>query len=80
VTTTLVRWGPPAVILSGALLVVKGLAIIVSVADPSLVPPATLLFAFGMVGLYARLGDAADRSARWASSSPGPRSPPRRWT
>jgi hypothetical protein len=55
VTTTLVRLGPPAVMLSGVLLVVKGLAIIVSVADPSLVPPATLLFALGMVGLYARL-------------------------
>ena len=42
--------------LSGVLLVVKGIAILVSDADPSLVPPATLLFAFGMVGLHARLG------------------------
>jgi hypothetical protein len=42
--------------LSEVLLVVKGIAILVSDADPSLVPPATFLFAFGMVGLHARLG------------------------
>jgi hypothetical protein len=40
----------------GGLLLVKGIAILVSDADPSLVPPATFLFAFGMVGLHARLG------------------------
>ncbi len=33
----------------------KGLAILASDADPSLVPPATLLFALGMVGLHVRL-------------------------
>jgi len=41
--------------LSGALFVLKGVAILVSDADPSFVPPATLLFALGMVGLHARL-------------------------
>jgi hypothetical protein len=41
--------------LSGALFVAKGAVIILSDADPSFVPPATLLFAFGMVGLHARL-------------------------
>ena len=41
--------------LSGALLAVKGAVILLSDADPSLVPPATLLFAVGMVGLHARL-------------------------
>ncbi len=51
-----VRWGGLAAMLSGVLLVVKGIAILVSDADPSLVAPATLLFAFGMVGLHARLG------------------------
>ena len=40
---------------AGVLLAVKGAAIIVSDYDPSLVPPATLLFALGMVGLHARL-------------------------
>src|SRR4028119_763937 len=50
-----VRWGGLAAILSGVLLVAKGLAIIFSDADPSFVPPATLLFARGMVGLHARL-------------------------
>jgi hypothetical protein len=50
-----VRWGGLAAMLSGALLVVKGVAILVSDADPSFVPPATLLFALGMVGLHARL-------------------------
>jgi hypothetical protein len=37
------------------LLVAKGLAIVATDYDPSLVPPATLLFALGMVGLHARL-------------------------
>ncbi len=37
-----------------ALLVLKGVAIILSEADPSFVPPATFLFALGMVGLHAR--------------------------
>jgi hypothetical protein len=41
--------------LGGAFLVVKGIVIILSDADPSFVPPATFLFALGMVGLYARL-------------------------
>jgi hypothetical protein len=44
-----------AAMLSGALLIVKGVAILVSDADPGFVPPATLLFALGMVGLHARL-------------------------
>ena len=52
---SVVRWGGLAAILSGVLLVAKGLAIIFSDADPSFVPPATLLFALGMVGLHARL-------------------------
>ena len=52
----LTRWGGLAAMLGGVLLVVKGVAILASGADPSLVPPATLLFAFGMVGLHARLG------------------------
>ncbi len=51
----LVRWGGLAALLSGALFVVKGVAILISDADPSLVPPATLLFALGMLGLHARL-------------------------
>ena len=54
-SSNIVRWGGLAAMLSGALLVAKGAAIAVSVADPSLVPPATLLFALGMVGLHARL-------------------------
>jgi hypothetical protein len=54
-SSNIVRWGGLAAMLSGALLVTKGLAIGVSDADPSLVPPATLLFALGMVGLHARL-------------------------
>ena len=54
-SSDLVRWGGLAAMLSGALLVVKGAVIVVSDADPSLVPPATLLFALGMVGLHARL-------------------------
>ena len=55
-SSTLIRWGGLAAILSGALLALKGSLIIVSDADPSFVPPATLLFALGMVGLYIRLG------------------------
>ena len=53
--SVLVRWGGLAAMLSGALLVVKGVAILVTDADPSFIPPATLLFALGMVGLHARL-------------------------
>ncbi len=53
--SNLVRWGGIAALLSGALSVVKGVAIVVSEADPSLVPLTTLLFALGMVGLHARL-------------------------
>jgi len=51
----MIRWGGLAAMLSGMLLAVKGVVILVSDADPSLVPPATLLFALGMVGLHARL-------------------------
>ena len=54
-SSNVVRWGGMAAILGGVLLVAKGLAIIFSDADPSFVPPATLLFALGMVGLHARL-------------------------
>ena len=50
-----IRWGGLAAMLSGMLFVAKGVAILVSDADPSFVPPATLLFALGMVGLHARL-------------------------
>ena len=50
-----VRWGGLAAMLSGMLFIAKGVAILVSDADPSFVPPATLLFALGMVGLHARL-------------------------
>ncbi len=56
VSSTLVRWGGLAATVAGGLLAVKGAAIILSDADPSFVPPATLLFALGMVGLHARLG------------------------
>src|SRR5918998_573554 len=49
-SSNVVRWGGMAAILGGVLLVAKGLAIIFSDADPSFVPPATLLFALGMVG------------------------------
>ncbi len=54
-SSDLIRWSGLAAMLSGALFVVKGAVIILSDADPSFVPPATLLFAFGMVGLHARL-------------------------
>jgi hypothetical protein len=51
------RWGGVAVLLGGAFLVAKGVVIILSDADPSFVPPATFLFALGMVGLHARLDE-----------------------
>ncbi len=54
-SSTLVRWGGLAAMAAGVLLAVKGAAIIVSDYDPGFVPPATLLFALGMVGLHARL-------------------------
>jgi hypothetical protein len=54
-SSNLTRWGGLAAMLSGILFVVKGAAILVSDADPNFVPPATLLFALGMVGLHARL-------------------------
>ena len=54
-SSILVRWGGVAAIVAGVLLVAKGLAIVATDYDPSLVPPATLLFALGMVGLHARL-------------------------
>jgi hypothetical protein len=41
--------------LGGMLMVVKGVVIALSDGDPSFVPPATLLFAVGLVGLHARL-------------------------
>jgi hypothetical protein len=52
---SLIRWSGVAAVLGGALLVLKGVVIILSDADPSFVPPATFLFALGMVGLHARL-------------------------
>ena len=54
-SSDLIRWGGLAAILSGALSAAKGVVIVVSDADPGLVPPMTLLFALGMVGLHARL-------------------------
>ena len=54
-SSNLIRWSGLAAMLSGALAVVKGVVIVVSDADPGLVPPMTLLFALGMVGLHARL-------------------------
>jgi hypothetical protein len=54
-SSDLARWGGVAALLGGALLVAKGTLIVVSDTDPSLVPPATVLFAIGMVGLHARL-------------------------
>jgi hypothetical protein len=42
-------------VLGGAFLVLKGGFIILFDADLSFVPPATFLFALGMVGLHARL-------------------------
>ena len=53
--STLARWGGLAAMVAGALLAAKGAAIMVSDYDPSFVPPATLLFSLGMVGLHARL-------------------------
>lgn len=50
-----IRWSGVTAMLGGAFLVVKGVVIILSDADPSFVPPATFLFALGMVGLHARL-------------------------
>src|ERR687894_1425616 len=54
-SSNVVRWGGMAAILGGVLLVAKGLAILLSDPAPSFLHPATLLFAFGMVGLHARL-------------------------
>ena len=54
-SSDLARWGGVAAMLGGALLVAKGTLIVVSDTDLSLVPPATLLFALGMVGFHARL-------------------------
>lgn len=50
-----IRWSGVAAVLGGAFLVLKGGVIILSDADPSFVPPATFLFAFGMVGLHSLL-------------------------
>jgi hypothetical protein len=54
-SSDLARWGGVAALAGGALLVAKGALVAASDADPGLVPPATLLFALGMVGLHARL-------------------------
>lgn len=54
-STTLVRWGGVAAMAAGLLLAAKGVAIIAFDRDPGFVPPATLLFALGMLGLHARL-------------------------
>jgi hypothetical protein len=51
----LIRWSRVAALLGGLFLVVKGVVIILSDADPSFVPPATFLFALGMVGLHSLL-------------------------
>jgi hypothetical protein len=50
-----IRWSGEAALLGEALLVLKGAVIVLSEADPSFVPPATFLFALGMVGLHTRL-------------------------
>jgi hypothetical protein len=55
VSSTLARQGGLAAMVAGLLLAVKGAAIVATDYDPSFVPPATLLFALGMVGLHARL-------------------------
>jgi hypothetical protein len=49
------RWSGLAATLSGVLLVAKGIVILVSEADPSLVPPATLLLAIAMLGFAVML-------------------------
>lgn len=54
-SSNLIRWSGLAAMLGGALLVVKGIVILLSNGDPSFVPPATFLFSLGMVGLHARL-------------------------
>jgi hypothetical protein len=60
-----VRWGGLAAMLSGMLFIAKGVAILVSDADPSFVPPATLLFCARDGGsAHPTGGGAADRSVR----------------
>lgn len=54
-SSNFIRWSGIAALLGGLFLVAKGVVIILSDADPSFVPPATFLFALGMVGLHARL-------------------------
>ncbi len=51
----LVRWGGLAAMLSGALWVVKGGAILLGLPDPDLFIPAQLFFALGLLGLHAWL-------------------------
>ena len=63
---------------AGVLLAGKGAAIIVSDYDPSLVPPATLLFALGMVGLHARLRGGGGVLGTVGVVLARSRSPPRR--
>ena len=54
-SSTHIRWCGLAAMVAGVLLAAKGAAIVASDYDPSFVPPATLLFSVGMVGLHARL-------------------------
>jgi hypothetical protein len=75
-----IRWSGVAALLSGALLVLKGVVIILYEADPSFVPPATFLCALGMVGLLARLEGHGGPLAGSVSSWPGRPSPRLSWT
>ena len=59
-----VRWGGLAAMLSGALLVVKGVAILVSDADPSFVPPPRCCSRSGWWAFTPGLRDAAGNLAR----------------
>ena len=54
-SSNLLRWSGVAAMVGGALIVVKGVFIALSAGDPSLVPPAMLLQALGLLGLHARL-------------------------
>ena len=54
-SSNLLRWSGVAAMVGGALIMVKGVFIALSAGDPSLVPPAMLLQAVGLLGLHARL-------------------------
>jgi hypothetical protein len=54
-SSSLIRWSGVTALLGGLFLLAKGVVIILSDADPSFVPPATFLFALGMVGFHALL-------------------------